>query len=127
MSEKDLDMAILEANCDADRSDKDCIKCGMAQGEAHAKAYKPLHESRERLLAALHEILPHVEPDSAAADLIRTALDREDPHGKWSHDNCGRPHSGKRGHYCLEWDGLWICEDCDEFECCRCGFGEGAL
>jgi hypothetical protein len=48
--------------------------------------------------------------------------DRNDPFGKWQHDNCsgGLKHSGKRGHYCIEWDDLYICEDCSEFECCRC-------
>lgn len=46
--------------------------------------------------------------------------DSEDPFGPEAHDRGTANHSGKRGHYCLEWDGLWICEDCPEFECCLC-------
>lgn len=29
-------------------------------------------------------------------------------------------HSSKKGHFCLEWDSLWICEDCQEFQACKC-------
>lgn len=29
-------------------------------------------------------------------------------------------HSGEQGHYCLEWDDLYICKDCMEFEFCNC-------
>lgn len=35
-----------------------------------------------------------------------------------------RDHSGTRGHYCPEWDFLYICEDCPEFEACHCMFGD---
>jgi hypothetical protein len=31
-------------------------------------------------------------------------------------------HSGRYGHYCGEWDGLWICEDCSEFQVACCCF-----
>ena len=39
----------------------------------------------------------------------------DDPYGWRAHDK-GTTHSGKHGHYCADWDGLWICEDCDEFK-----------
>lgn len=29
-------------------------------------------------------------------------------------------HSGKDGHYCPGMDGLWICEDCEEYNWCEC-------
>ena len=29
-------------------------------------------------------------------------------------------NNSKWGHYCAEWDGLYICEHCDEFFCCGC-------
>ncbi len=45
-----------------------------------------------------------------------------DPFGPEAHDKHAPTHSGKRGHYCYDWDGLWICEDCSEFECCKCEF-----
>jgi hypothetical protein len=44
----------------------------------------------------------------------------DDQFGWRSHDKGWPEHSGKRGHYCLEFDGLWICEDCGEFTVCRC-------
>lgn len=47
-----------------------------------------------------------------------------DPFGPEAHDEAVPRHSKKRGHYCPEWDDLWICEDCEEFECCEC-FEEG--
>ena len=25
-----------------------------------------------------------------------------------------------KGHYCIEWDFMWIDEDSPEFECCLC-------
>lgn len=39
---------------------------------------------------------------------------------KAEHDKYCPEHSGKRGHYCWDWDGLWICEDCQEFKVCTC-------
>jgi len=42
-----------------------------------------------------------------------------DPFGPEAHDqNC----SGRLGHYCAEWDGLYICENCPEFKWCLCEF-----
>lgn len=39
---------------------------------------------------------------------------------KW-HDTEAPGHSGKHGHYCPEWDYLYICEDCEmEWSCCGC-------
>lgn len=50
--------------------------------------------------------------------------DREalaDHFGWVRHDRgAARSHSGRWGHFCLEWDGLWICEDCGEFDACLC-------
>lgn len=46
--------------------------------------------------------------------------DKKDPFGKYAHDTHWTEHSRNKGHYCLDWDGLWICEDCSEFECCQC-------
>ncbi len=28
--------------------------------------------------------------------------------------------TGRKGHYCNEWDGLPVDETCDEFSCCTC-------
>ncbi len=44
----------------------------------------------------------------------------KDPFGPEAHNEQIPNHSGLHGHYCVEWDGLWICEDCDEFDCCSC-------
>ena len=44
-----------------------------------------------------------------------------DPFGKEMHDKHCPEHSGNKGHFCGDWDGLWICEDCEEFKCCWCG------
>lgn len=55
-----------------------------------------------------------------------TEEDKKDPFGRYAHD-CDCPkHSGKKGHYCTEWDDLWICEDCEEFEVCLCFQDEAA-
>lgn len=44
-----------------------------------------------------------------------------DQFGPVAHDRFAPTHSGHKGHYCAEWDGLWICEDCEEFKiCCQC-------
>lgn len=29
-------------------------------------------------------------------------------------------HSGEKYHECIEWDLMWICKDCREFEYCKC-------
>lgn len=44
----------------------------------------------------------------------------EDPFGPEAHDRGCPTHSGKHGHYCNEFDGLWICEDCIEWDVCTC-------
>lgn len=41
-----------------------------------------------------------------------------DPFGPEAHRQ--HKHKGVNGHYCCEWDGLWICEECPEFDCCCC-------
>jgi len=43
-----------------------------------------------------------------------------DPFGWRAHDKGWPKHSGNLGHYCMEFDGLWICEDCEEFKVCQC-------
>lgn len=49
-----------------------------------------------------------------------TDEDKADEFGRYIHDIRLPTHSGEKGHYCLEYDGLWICKDCIEFECCNC-------
>lgn len=36
------------------------------------------------------------------------------------HDELCKNHSNENGHYCSEWDDMYICEDCSEFRCCAC-------
>lgn len=49
------------------------------------------------------------------------ADEESDGFDKAAHDKYAPDHSGKFGHYCPEWDYLWICQDCDmEFSCCGC-------
>lgn len=43
-----------------------------------------------------------------------------DRYGWRAHDKGAPKHAGSHGHYCHEWDGLWICADCPEFEACVC-------
>lgn len=43
-----------------------------------------------------------------------------DPFGPTAHNKGWPKHSGKHGHYCWDYDGLWICEDCGEWETCSC-------
>jgi hypothetical protein len=47
-------------------------------------------------------------------------MEIEDPYGMEVHDLEHFEHSRRRGHYCGDFDGLWICEDCEEFENCLC-------
>lgn len=51
-------------------------------------------------------------------------MSEREPFDKDDHDEHCPHHSGKRGHYCPEWDELYICEDCPEFESCVCKFEE---
>jgi len=37
---------------------------------------------------------------------------------KKKHDRMN--HSNRGGHHCSDWDGLYICDDCPEKECCSC-------
>lgn len=46
--------------------------------------------------------------------------DKSDPFGATAHNKFNPDHSGKYGHFCVEWDGLYICQDCSEFKCCTC-------
>lgn len=43
---------------------------------------------------------------------------------KDAHDKYASDHSGAKGHNCPEWDYLYICKDCPEFECCICNLKE---
>ena len=54
-------------------------------------------------------------------------MDKEDSEYAFSkewHNDVFPTHSCKQGHYCLEWDDMYICEDCMEFGCCECEFIE---
>lgn len=42
------------------------------------------------------------------------------------HKKACKNHSGAYGHYCPEWDELFICEDCPEFQCCTCEFEDAS-
>lgn len=44
----------------------------------------------------------------------------DDEHGWRMHDKHCPDHSGYYGHYCNEFDGLWICKDCSEWDVCTC-------
>ena len=48
----------------------------------------------------------------------------EDRMGHENHRKVAPKHSGRKGHYCFDWDGMWICEDCIEFETCFCFVSE---
>lgn len=43
-----------------------------------------------------------------------------DRFGFSGHSYYNPDHNNKHGHYCWDWDGLWICEDCEEFKSCTC-------
>jgi hypothetical protein len=43
-----------------------------------------------------------------------------DRFGEFGHKFYVPEHSGRYGHYCSDWDGLYICEDCEEFKSCGC-------
>ena len=47
-------------------------------------------------------------------------VDDDDPFGKKNHDSQLPSHKGEFGHYCYNWDGLYICGDCSEIACCTC-------
>lgn len=40
--------------------------------------------------------------------------------GHNGHNFYSPEHSGRYGHYCPDWDDLYICEDCEEFKSCTC-------
>lgn len=44
----------------------------------------------------------------------------QDQFGREAHDRWSPEHSDKYGHECPDWDFLYICEDCDEFQACTC-------
>jgi hypothetical protein len=58
--------------------------------------------------------------DSVNQDPASQHTDPTDAFGKHYHDQQCPTHSGNRGHFCDQWDGLWICEDCEEFQVCTC-------
>lgn len=47
----------------------------------------------------------------------------EDLFGPRAHDEHNPTHSKRDGHYCHDWDGLWICADCPEYDVCICECG----
>ncbi len=47
-------------------------------------------------------------------------MSEDDPFGKEAHDKQCPTHSKESGHFCDEFDGLWICKDCSEALTCRC-------
>lgn len=61
---------------------------------------------------------PQWKGDPAPLDYKGTLpFDRFGPNG---HRHYHKNHSGKYGHFCAEWDYLWICNDCKEFQACKC-------
>ena len=46
------------------------------------------------------------------------------PCGKDDHDLYMPHHSGNNGHYCPDWDGMYICDDCPEADVCFCDKGK---
>lgn len=47
--------------------------------------------------------------------------DQDYTFGKGGHDEHNPTHSGDRGHFCPDWDDLWICIDCREYAtACSC-------
>ena len=40
--------------------------------------------------------------------------------GKKAHDRENPTHLNFSGHYCLTFDGLWLCAECPEFRVCEC-------
>jgi len=62
---------------------------------------------------------PHWKGDPPPKDYKGTApFDRFGPNGHryYTKDS----HSNSFGHFCPEWDYLWICKDCREFQACSC-------
>lgn len=62
---------------------------------------------------------PQWEGDKAPLDYKGTLpFDRFGPNGhKYYHKGS---HTNRFGHFCSEWDYLWICGDCKEFQACKC-------
>lgn len=46
---------------------------------------------------------------------------------KERHDKGGHHEGGERRHFCQDWDGMLICDKCDEFEACLCYADEDEL
>ena len=60
-----------------------------------------------------------IEEYNYVLDVLNNLL-ADIPFGIKEHDDGAPDHSGKFGHYCAEWDGLYICKDCEEFQACTC-------
>ena len=52
--------------------------------------------------------------------LSQAGTEPDDEFGRECHNRHYPNHSRRKGHYCGEFDGLWICEDCPEFQHCIC-------
>lgn len=39
---------------------------------------------------------------------------------KAEHDHFNPAHSGAHGHFCQDWDYMFICDDCHERDGCTC-------
>ena len=62
---------------------------------------------------------PHWKGDPAPLDYKGSApFDRFGPNGH-RYYNKGQ-HTNRFGHFCPEWDYMWICSDCKEFQACKC-------
>ena len=62
---------------------------------------------------------PQWEGDKAPLDYKGTLpFDRFGPNGhRYYHKGS---HTNRFGHFCPEWDYMWICSDCKEFQACKC-------
>lgn len=52
--------------------------------------------------------------------LLQPMMEEIDLFGEEEHDRHNPTHSKNKGHFCLDFDDLWICEDCEEFSHCYC-------
>lgn len=61
---------------------------------------------------------PQWKGDQSPLDYKGTLpFDRFGPNG---HRHYHKSHTNRFGHFCPEWDYMWICNECREFNACRC-------
>lgn len=93
-----------------------CNKCQRNDLELYSDGLCPVcHPLTTEEIREANEVLSLLPDDF----IDRVIDDANDSFGRHAHDS-DTSHSGVRGHYCPEWDGLWICEDCAEFISCLC-------